>query len=717
MTKGRHLNRTAYIFGLLTIVAIVLLLVFSVRFMLNFANNVEGTGAAAFFGGELSKDGKFGINSGAGDDRIAYIVTSNTTGRTLCKAFVYGDYVLDGWAMPSKYSGLLEGKCSYDYLTSYFCEELGMTTYSATIEPKSKDCIMPYYSSQNLDAGSLQKSDISYGKVSKTYTVQYYSQNTYSADDLAELAKTTAHPLSDEEREYRSYVYSNYLQIPDSTNAYMWRIVHRKGWTPTTAGIYKAVEDYIASSVTYSLEYDKSMDKESDVIVAFLDEYKTGVCQHYASAAVLLYRSIGIPARRVDGYAANTEANTAVNVTASNAHSWVEVYVDGVGWCPIDPTKRSYANDDDYSGIMPCPTFVPRDGADGKYYPFGASGSNLTFDSRTLDFLTGDAIDKINAMGGYYTAKVNGWADKQGENIGYLYDGPTIDGWTTGLARITEFKVFDKDGNEITSQFDCSISDGYFMEVYSILKIKTESINKKKDGTPIDPTGSPVQLLSSLPAGHGIAKLEFTASIADYGYELNAVVPTIVDSHGNDVTEHYGIDQSYFGWLHIYEYEITIMSGSSTTTFNNKEVENLYTRVTGTQNEADEIVVSDLKSYIDAGVYQNTFDVSIERNGKDVKDEYYIHRNYGTITINRQTMYVFASDASKAYDGTPLTWKDYTTSINTFGLTIEVDMPVSITEVGQAENYIRRVTILDARGRDITRNYIIYPSSGVLRIY
>ena len=62
------------------------------------------------------------------------------------------------------------------------------------------------------------------------------------------------------------------------------------------------VADYIQKSAKYNLAYDRELDSESNVAVAFLDEYKEGVCQHYASAATLLYRAMGIPARYTVGF-------------------------------------------------------------------------------------------------------------------------------------------------------------------------------------------------------------------------------------------------------------------------------------------------------------------------------------------------------------------------------------------------------------------------------
>lgn len=60
----------------------------------------------------------------------------------------------------------------------------------------------------------------------------------------------------------------------------------------------------------------------------------------YAATAVEALRAYGIPARYAEGYYLSAEecrTGTAA-VTASNAHAWVEVYFDGIGWMSVDVT-------------------------------------------------------------------------------------------------------------------------------------------------------------------------------------------------------------------------------------------------------------------------------------------------------------------------------------------------------------------------------------------
>lgn len=63
----------------------------------------------------------------------------------------------------------------------------------------------------------------------------------------------------------------------------------------------------IQNAATYSLDYDPEMDQAANVAIAFLDQYREGVCTHYASAATLLYRTLGIPARYVEGFMIETK--------------------------------------------------------------------------------------------------------------------------------------------------------------------------------------------------------------------------------------------------------------------------------------------------------------------------------------------------------------------------------------------------------------------------
>lgn len=72
-------------------------------------------------------------------------------------------------------------------------------------------------------------------------------------------------------------------------------------------------------------------------VETFLSRTKEGHCELFATAAALLFRRMGMPARLVAGFRAysNGEVLTARN---TDAHAWVEVWVKGRGWVPVDPS-------------------------------------------------------------------------------------------------------------------------------------------------------------------------------------------------------------------------------------------------------------------------------------------------------------------------------------------------------------------------------------------
>ena len=80
-----------------------------------------------------------------------------------------------------------------------------------------------------------------------------------------------------------------------------------------------------------------------------MEESHRGYCVHFASAATLLLRTQGIPARYVSGYvttipSSSLDQNTreyTTRVVDSNAHAWVEIYLYGYGWYPVEVTPTS----------------------------------------------------------------------------------------------------------------------------------------------------------------------------------------------------------------------------------------------------------------------------------------------------------------------------------------------------------------------------------------
>ena len=73
----------------------------------------------------------------------------------------------------------------------------------------------------------------------------------------------------------------------------------------------------------------------------FLFEKKAGYCEYFASAAVLLLRLQGVPARFVKGLSVGPQTDQGGGlhvVRDSDAHAWVEAWIPGEGWVEADPT-------------------------------------------------------------------------------------------------------------------------------------------------------------------------------------------------------------------------------------------------------------------------------------------------------------------------------------------------------------------------------------------
>ena len=73
---------------------------------------------------------------------------------------------------------------------------------------------------------------------------------------------------------------------------------------------------------------------ETTAIVAY--QQKKGVCQDQAHIMISAARSIGIPARYVNGYMHNNSHSSEFQST----HAWAEFYIENLGWVGFDPTNN-----------------------------------------------------------------------------------------------------------------------------------------------------------------------------------------------------------------------------------------------------------------------------------------------------------------------------------------------------------------------------------------
>ncbi|MFC8681348.1 DUF3488 and DUF4129 domain-containing transglutaminase family protein [Microbacterium ureisolvens] len=82
----------------------------------------------------------------------------------------------------------------------------------------------------------------------------------------------------------------------------------------------------------------------ADAVARFL-EVRQGYCVHFASAFALMARTLNMPSRIVVGYLPGTPSTESVDgqpvftVSSSQLHAWPEVFFDGIGWIPFEPTS------------------------------------------------------------------------------------------------------------------------------------------------------------------------------------------------------------------------------------------------------------------------------------------------------------------------------------------------------------------------------------------
>ena len=99
-----------------------------------------------------------------------------------------------------------------------------------------------------------------------------------------------------------------------------------------------AIQEFLRSSAfAYSLDAPPSI--ATDAISSFLLEARAGYCVHFAAGMITMARIEGIPARMAVGFAPGERLEDGTfEVTSHDAHAWPELFLDGLGWVPFEPT-------------------------------------------------------------------------------------------------------------------------------------------------------------------------------------------------------------------------------------------------------------------------------------------------------------------------------------------------------------------------------------------
>lgn len=606
---------------------------------------IDASGGIGGMGGSAG-----GGAGGANSDANCLKVYSTKSGPIYLRYTSFGSYnpTVRKWGAGTEYGMLLDGKYSYNYLAGIALKNTGISSVRVDIQSYIQgQYFVPYFPDTYESNYDIQTSDVTYsGDVSEIYSLYYYLFSGYYTEISASLGE-----YSDEEIAYRKFVKDNYLDIDTELKNYLQTIIDANGFNANSPTIIADVASYIQGVANYNLQYNQAIDYAKHPIIAFL-EAKEGICSHYASAATALYRALGIPARYTIGFTGQTEAGSWVTITGKQAHAWTEVYIDGVGWLPIEVTGSSNSSNSDSSGSGAGGIGGVSGGAGGGSGAGGSgsgtggiggvgggsgsgAGENEEKPNNALNITPTMTYHKFDGKFAVPLNQVNGLADLLA--IGYTYTATVevIEGATNALGkhqtRVTSFALYDSNGNDVTENFAIKFHVGYLHIYIKEINVQTFGATKEYDGSPL--TVNRYLIEDSLLSGHTLKSLVCTGTQTNVGKSTNNFTIVIVDE-----------------------------------------------------------------------------------NGVNVNDYYKINRECAKLTVTPKMITITANSNTKTYDGTELKDAGYTIQGDIEGYTIDVVVSGSQTNIGYSDNVITGVTIKDSFGKDVTLNFSIACVNGQLRV-
>ena len=258
-------------------------------------------------------------------DETVFEIRSDCNRMLYLRGNSYGEYTGTSWQIAGEYS-----PSSLSFGATVLSQLPYSDIHSFEIDSEyAYSCLfLPYYSLSSSRSDSFVASN-----GSSFYRGSFYIPVVSFSSILTE------EPVIGEEAIYRDYAHSYFTQLPSATRSAVQQICEENGLYPGNQNIIDQVAFFVRNSGHYNLDTDPYPD--SDYAVYFLENAQEGYCIHFATAATVLYRSLGIPARLTEGFLVSCKDSTAVQVTGANAHAWVEIYLDGFGWIRIVVTASS----------------------------------------------------------------------------------------------------------------------------------------------------------------------------------------------------------------------------------------------------------------------------------------------------------------------------------------------------------------------------------------
>ncbi|MEN6593797.1 MAG: transglutaminase-like domain-containing protein [Clostridiaceae bacterium] len=176
-----------------------------------------------------------------------------------------------------------------------------------------------------------------------------------SAMGLGSAEGEAAQQVQSAAQAYIDYVFEAYTALPEETLAAAQRLCETYGLSVSVEG--GSVDLFQTCQALYTLlsercSYDYAPEQipaDEDFTTYFLEVSRSGYCVHFATAATVLLRALGIPARYAEGYIVIDtdydkvpDENGYIDIEDTHAHAWVEVF-DPVQleWIPMEMTAST----------------------------------------------------------------------------------------------------------------------------------------------------------------------------------------------------------------------------------------------------------------------------------------------------------------------------------------------------------------------------------------
>ncbi|MFW5865050.1 MAG: transglutaminase domain-containing protein, partial [Candidatus Izemoplasmataceae bacterium] len=555
----------------------------------------------------------------------------------------YGDYNKTGWDVPPVYFS------PYGISPLNFPSLAGNELTTNQLELKALTTNLPYFLPYYATNGYYDNiNDVylshSYGG---GYTINYLPINDLDYESNT-LVGTEYESM---ENAYKEHVYDTYLQLPQETRIALLEIASKNGLDATSETLIEDVKNYIQKSGVYNLEYGP-IPNNVDFAIYFLEESNEGICQHFAMAATVMYRALGIPARYVTGFSVYAVEDEWTDVTPMQAHAWTEIYIDGFGWVPIETTPGGSGGNGGMGGASGEGDGNGEGSGEGAGVGagIGAGGEGITIDSPTCEStIDCEELDLISIKSGNASKVYDGNALS---NNFTFYEGKLKDGHTLSIdsfASITqvgevyntfEAVILDQDGNDVSDEYR-------IRKVYGLLVVMPNN----------DKPILEIQLYDNKTVYNGE---RFIPKETDY------FIPS------RNLPSNYTVSFDIIGSL---------------------------------KNAG----------YIQTSIDRSSFRIYDEFN-IDVTNNYNIVFYNGSVEVLKRNLTLSTYSVEKYYDGTPLISDDYYISQGSkvSGHDIEVTITGSQTEIGSSKNTFSEITIFDQTGNDVTSNYYIKTSPGTL---